>query len=106
MITLWRSDPEKVTERHLEQILQALKENKIEKSDVKDVTDKVAKDIPIEQALKIEKASHDELEEEIAKIIKSKPGLSPKAYMGLVMAKFKGQLDPKKAMEIISSILG
>lgn len=104
MITLWRSS-ENQTERILEQILEALKENKIEKSDVKEVMDKIAEDIPIDKALKIEKVSHDELEEEISKIIKSKPGLSAKAYMGLVMAKFKGQLDPKKAIEIILSIL-
>jgi len=105
MITLWRSS-EKQTERVLEQILEALMENKIEKLDVKEIMDKIAKDIPIDKALKIEKVSHDELEEEISKIIKSKPGLTGKAYMGLVMAKFKGKLSPQKAMEIINKILG
>ena len=44
-------------------------------------------------------------EEEISKIIKSKQGLTAKAYMGLVMAKFKGQLNPKKAIEIIQKLI-
>jgi uncharacterized protein YqeY len=35
------------------------------------------------------------------KIIKDKPGLSDKAYMGLIMKEFKGQISGKEAMEII-----
>ena len=45
------------------------------------------------------------LEEEIKKIVESKPGLNPGAYMGLVMAKFKGKVDGKAAMEILNKFL-
>lgn len=102
MTTLWRDNQ---TERQLEEILELLNENKIEKSDVKDIMDKIAKGESLEKAIKIEKASHDEIEEELAKIIKEKPGLRPNAYMGIVMQKFKGKLDAKKTMEIINSTL-
>jgi len=42
-----------------------------------------------------------EIENFIKKIVKDKPGLNPGAYMGLIMAKFKGKVDGKKAMEIV-----
>jgi glutamyl-tRNA(Gln) amidotransferase subunit E len=50
-------------------------------------------------------ASADDVEKEIGAIVKSKPGLSPGAYMGLVMAKFKGKIDGKKAMEILKKFV-
>ena len=103
MVTLWRN--EKVTEEHLKEILHLLKEKKIEKEDVKDVIKKISKGEELKQAFKEEKASHHELEEEIAKVIKKKPGLRPNAYMGLIMAQFKGLVSPQKAMEIINKLL-
>lgn len=51
------------------------------------------------------KADSKELEKEIEKIVKSKPGLNPGAYMGLIMAKFKGQVDGKEAMTILKKLL-
>lgn len=50
---------------------------------------------------KFKKADDSELEDGIKAIVKEKPGLNPGAYMGLIMAKFKGQIDGKKAMEIL-----
>jgi len=35
------------------------------------------------------------------KVIKEKPGLSDKAYMGLIMKEFKGKIGGREAMEII-----
>ena len=67
--------------------------------------DRMSVDLDFEVSDIITKKYLDELEEEIAKIIKSKPGLTAKAYMGLVMAKFKGKIDAKKAIEIINKIL-
>ena len=54
---------------------------------------------------KFEKADDSKIEEGIKQIVKEKPGLNPGAYMGLVMAKFKGQVDGKKAMEILKKII-
>jgi Glu-tRNA(Gln) amidotransferase subunit E-like FAD-binding protein len=117
MVTLWRKEiasKEKksfeemtnvLTEAILEKILEAVREKKIEKNDVKPVMEKIARGEEFESAIKVEKVSHDEVEEEIAKIVKEKPGLRPNAYMGLVMAKFKGKIDAKKAMEILNKLV-
>lgn len=117
MVILWRKEisaktkksfeeiKEVLNEAVLEKILEAVRENKIEKEDAKSVMEKIAEGSSFEQAIKIEKISHDSLEEEISKIVKEKPGLRPNAYMGLVMAKFKGKLDAKKAMEIIGKLV-
>ena len=43
--------------------------------------------------------------EVLEKIVKDKPGMNPGAYMGLIMAKFKGKIDGKKAMEILKKLL-
>ena len=49
--------------------------------------------------------SEAELKAEIEKIVKQKPGLSIGAYMGLVMKKFKGKIDGRKAMEILQQLV-
>lgn len=117
MVTLWRKDigtkqkktfqemKEILTERILEEILEAISRSELDKGDVKGVMEAVASGKKLKDALKVEKASDDEMEEEIAKIVKEKPGMRPNAYMGLVMAKFKGKLDAKKAMEIVNKVL-
>jgi uncharacterized protein YqeY len=59
----------------------------------------------IEKASKIEKVDDNELEAEVRAIVKEKPGLRPNAYMGMVMAKLKGKVDAKKAMELLERIV-
>ncbi|MBI2451549.1 Glu-tRNA(Gln) amidotransferase subunit GatE [Candidatus Pacearchaeota archaeon] len=117
MISLWRSElasklkkefdeiRDILDEGVLEKILEALREKKISEGDVKEIMLKVANGEKIENALRIEKISHDALEEEIAKLVKEKPGLTLNGYMGLLMAKHKGKIDAKKAMEILRKIL-
>ena len=89
----------------LETILQAVAGKKISEGDAKHVLEEFAKGKPIEEALKIEKAELGDIEGEIAKIVKEKPGLNANAYMGLVMAKFKGKVDGKSVMAIINKLL-
>jgi len=43
----------------------------------------------------------NEIESEVIKLIKEKPGLNMGGYMGLLMAKFKGKADGK----VLSSLL-
>ena len=86
-------------------VLIALTENKISESDVKNVLMKFVLGKNIDEALKIEKADLGEIEEKILKIIRGKPGLSPKAYMGLIMAQMKGKIDGKKAMEVVNKVM-
>lgn len=82
-------------------VLENLKKKKIAESDIKDILVEIARGKDIEEAIKIEKADVAEIEEKIRKIIKEKPGLSEKAYMGLIMKEFRGKVDGKTAMGII-----
>ncbi len=118
MISLWRKDiaskmkksfdgiREMLNERRMEEILEHVKGGKLSERDVKDVMQKIAEGQELEKAIVIEKADDNELEEEIRKIVREKPGLRENAYMGLVMKKFSGKLDAKRAMEIIKKVIG
>jgi len=117
MVTIWRTELARKTNKNIdeirdilhealyEKILEQVQEGKLDKGDVRQVLIKIVEGVPVVQALKVEKASSDETEEEIRKIIKEKPGLRSNAYMGLVMKKFKGRIDGKTAMIIINKIL-
>jgi glutamyl-tRNA(Gln) amidotransferase subunit E len=89
----------------IETILQSVSDKKILEEDVKRVMEKIAKNIPVSEALKVEKKDIGEIESEIAKIIKEKPGLSIGAYMGLVMAKFKGKVGGKDVSDILGKLI-
>lgn len=86
-------------------ILNALKEKKISKEDVKIVMERLFKGKSFNDAITIEKKEVGDIEEKVMKLIKSKPGLNPNAYMGLVMKEFKGAISGKDAMEVIKKIL-
>ncbi len=94
-------DVENILGDYYEDILKSVKGKKINETDVKDIFMKITGGKSFEEAIKLEKKDAEEIEEKIMKIIKEKPGLSEKAYMGLVMKEFKGQVDGKSAMEII-----
>jgi Glu-tRNA(Gln) amidotransferase subunit E-like FAD-binding protein len=89
-----------IVEDNLADVLNLVKKRKISENRVKDVLVKLVEGKDLKAAIKVEKVA-DNVEERIAKIIKEKPGLSDKAYMGLVMKEFKGQINGKDAMEII-----
>ncbi len=86
----------------LENVFSAIKEGKISENDVKLILTKISRGEKIEDALKKEKI---DLKEEINKIIKEKPCLSKNAYMGLLMAKFKGQINGKEIMDELNKII-
>lgn len=85
----------------LEIISENLKEAKIEESDVKKIMLDIIKGKSIEEALKIEKIEAEDIEQEIKKLVKEKPGLSLNAYMGLLMKKYKGKIDAAKVAGIL-----
>ncbi|MEM3405443.1 MAG: Glu-tRNA(Gln) amidotransferase subunit GatE [Candidatus Pacearchaeota archaeon] len=111
MLTVWRKEIEKKTNKStkiltldvLETIIQALQSKKINESDVKIIMEEIVLGKSVNEALKREKIEN--IEEEILKIIKEKPGLTINAYMGLVMSKFKGKINGKEAYEIIKTLL-
>ncbi|MEK6792790.1 MAG: hypothetical protein AABX95_03150, partial [Nanoarchaeota archaeon] len=118
MVTLWRQEfatksgksfneiKNVLSEKVYEEILNAINNEKIAVSDVKPVLMKVLSGVNVKDALKIEKVSDDKIEKEIHSMVKDKPGMRANAYMGMLMAKFKGKLDAKKAMELIGRVLG
>jgi len=89
----------------IESIIQEVKNGKIERGDVKQIMEKVVKGQSLEQAMSIEKVDLSEVEAEIAKLIKEKPGLSIGGYMGLVMSKFKDKINGKEVNEILQKLL-
>ena len=82
-------------------LIEVLKKKKISEAQVKQVLERIVKGENLKEAFKFEKEDMNIIEEKIMKIMKEKPGLSEKAYMGLVMRKFKEQVSGKEAMEII-----
>ena len=117
MIILWPSEfatklkksydeiREILSERNLEIILENLRKNKINEGDVKGIMLKVANGTDVNEAVKIERVDDNQLEEEIAGIIKEKPGLRAGGYMGLVIAKLGANVDKRKAMEILNRLV-
>ena len=97
-------DTEKITEKQFEDLFSALDKGKIPKNVVINILMDYASD-KFESMDKYAAAETKDLEAEIKKIVESKPGLSPGAYMGLIMKKFKGKIDGKKVMEILNRLL-
>ncbi|MGV8152329.1 MAG: Glu-tRNA(Gln) amidotransferase subunit GatE [Candidatus Nanoarchaeia archaeon] len=89
----------------IESIVNAVKDKKIAKEDTKHVMEEIARGKKFEDAIKIEKIDLGDVESEIAKIVKEKPGLSIGGYMGLVMSKFKGKVSGKDATEILKKLI-
>ena len=67
--------------------------------------DRIVRGENAENAVLFEKEDIGVVEESIAKIIRDKPGLSEKAYMGLVMKEFRGKIPGRQAMEIIKKFV-
>ncbi len=86
-------------------IIEALKKKRISEAQVKQVLERIVKGENLKDAIVFKKKDTDIVEEKIMKIIKDKPGLSEKAYMGLIMKEFKGQISGKEAMEIIGKFV-
>lgn len=89
----------------IESVINAVAKGKISKEDVKHIMEEIAKGKAFEEAIKIEKHDLGDIESEIAKIVKEKPGLSVGGYMGLIMAKFKGKVNGKEATEILNKLI-
>lgn len=94
---------EEIFEEKLPDILNKVKAGKIPESNLKHVLEMAVKG---EEHEEFSSEGLKNIEEKILKIINGKPGLSEKAYMGLVMKEFKGKISGKEAMDIIGKILG
>ncbi len=111
MLILWREEIarhegkkiEKIEEKLnidlLEDILITLRKGKIKDEDVKGIMKEVAGGKRLEEAMKKEEV--EDAEEEVIKLLKEKPGLTEKAYMGLLMAKYKGKISGRNLINLI-----
>ncbi|MBU0957693.1 MAG: Glu-tRNA(Gln) amidotransferase subunit GatE [Nanoarchaeota archaeon] len=86
-----------------EEVINNIKKKQISEGDVKGILEKIVSGIPVEDAMK--KEDVDNLEDEIMNIVKSKPGLTVKSYMGLVMKEFKGKVSGSEIMEILKKLV-
>ena len=82
-------------------VLNAVKDGLLDESDIKSAFERIMNGEKLEKAIKFTKADIGDVEERVMNIIKSKPGLRPNAYMGLIMSEFKGAVDGKTAMKLI-----
>lgn len=71
-------------------------------TDVKPILQKIVEGKSLEEAMKKESVN---LEAEIQSLIKEKPGLSANAYMGLIMAKFKGNVSGIEVMNLLKKFV-
>ncbi len=94
----------KLTEKDFIEVLEKLDKNEISKDAVINVLSIKCSGKEVDYS-KFKKTDSADLEKGISEIIKEKPGLNAGAYMGLIMAKFKGKVDGKKAMEILKKLI-
>lgn len=87
--------------KDFEEILSYFSEGRIAKEAIVGLLEKKAAGQKIELS-NFKSVSSEDLEKEIKKIIGEKPGLSASAYMGLMMAKYRGKADGKIVMEIVN----
>jgi Glu-tRNA(Gln) amidotransferase subunit E-like FAD-binding protein len=97
---------EQLLDDRIPDVLNLVKSGKILESQVKDIFESIVKGGSYEDLISNTKnVGGDNVEEQIMKLIKAKPGLSANAYMGLVMKELRGKVDGKTAMELIGKYL-
>ncbi len=89
----------------IESIVCAVDNGKLDRLDVRQVMQDIVNGKSLEEALIIEKADIGDVESEIVKLVKEKPGLSVGGYMGLIMQKFKGKVNGKEVNAILNKLL-
>ncbi|MEM3074595.1 MAG: Glu-tRNA(Gln) amidotransferase subunit GatE [Candidatus Pacearchaeota archaeon] len=89
----------------LEGVLKSLRDGLITKHNIQDILFEIVQGKTLEEILKKEKASIDEVENFIRKLIKEKPGLSISGYMGIIVNEFKGKISGKEISEILKKYL-
>jgi len=90
--------------KYADEVFEKLDRNIVSKEAVVEVLVELSKNKKIDYS-KYKDVSLTEIEKQIKKIIEGKKGLSFGAYMGLLMAKFRGKVDGKKIAEMLKKNL-
>ncbi len=98
-------DTDKLKEDDFKEVLDYLDKNKVAKEAVIEILIEKIKEKKVDIS-KYKGIPDKELEQEIKKIVKAKPSLSIGAYMGIIMSKYRGKVDGKKAISILKKIAG
>ena len=85
-------------------VVELLRDEKISREKIKIILERIVEGEDVKKAILFDEEKN--VEEEVLKIIKSKPGLSENAYMGLIMKELRGKIDGKTAMELIKKFAG
>jgi len=93
-----------INHKDIKEALNFLNQQKIPKEAVFELLCDVAQGKPM-NINKFKKADSKGLESEIKKIVESKPGLNPGAYMGIIMGKYRGKVDGKEVMDILKKLV-
>ena len=109
-LTIFPTEFSKKTDKNIDEILntEILAEvlekigGEITPNDLKTVLEKIVQGETVEDALKKENIDLDKV---VKDLMAEKPGLSTGAYMGLIMAKFKGQVSGKEVNEKLNEVL-
>ncbi|MBI2650912.1 Glu-tRNA(Gln) amidotransferase subunit GatE [Candidatus Woesearchaeota archaeon] len=96
----FKLEPSNLADKDFEEVLGYLNEGKIAKEAVIELLVKKIKSEKI--SLENFAISDADLEKEIKALIEDKKGLNISAYMGILMKKYRGKVDGKKIMEILS----
>ena len=94
----------KIKKQHVKEVFDKLNQGKISKNVILEVLKEYGLGNKPNYS-KYEVKTPDNLEQEIKEIIKNNPDLRIGAYMGKIMAKYKGGIDGKKAMEILKKLI-
>lgn len=87
----------------LEKIFMKLNDNEITKDSVNEIINDYQKSKKLDFS-KFEMKAVD-IDGEIKRLVKEKPGLSANAYMGLIMSRHKGKVNAGQVMEIIKKYI-
>jgi Glu-tRNA(Gln) amidotransferase subunit E-like FAD-binding protein len=116
MLTIWRNELSTKLKKDideieailnidvLEKILLEIKKGNLDKNQIKPIFSDLIEGKKLEDLSKKVKQDTGNIEEEIFKIIKEKPGLSENAYMGIVMKEMKGKVNAGEVMGIIRKL--
>ncbi|MBU0894146.1 MAG: Glu-tRNA(Gln) amidotransferase subunit GatE [Nanoarchaeota archaeon] len=98
-------DVSEIIDEYILGVINFVNKKRIKEEDMKQVFENLVDGKSLEDSIKIERVDVSDIEEKIHNIIKSKPGLSANAYMGLVMKEFQGKVDGKEVMTIIKKYI-